>query len=528
MPIQNSCPEVAVQLAYRRFFSQDLRFNEEGAVDVQLDLSCMLSQIPEAGEPEFDPNLHTGASEATLKNTLDRLDQRKLYLVRTGTVDGPGHFHVLEFIVGSGWLLHSSASRRYQLTNAAGEIVPSKHVESSDNREVYPDEKGVLRLGAEQLLSRRQTWGQKRGNAIFSFYEVTKRRTLALANYIAVCREPGMTEDACIEAAFALIEKADVDTRLLSAVALGCRRQHWHLMERPVLAPIPDKAPPRPSIIAAGAPQKPTVAAPKIFDAVKVGGLESTLRDWVDAKKQGRLSDGFEIDQRLMIEKILSPYLRTESNEHERFRLAQHLVDYLDFCMRVASFEEGASAEFKQGFIRYLAGYHLLSGFGTKQDVGPSKVKQQPQAPCSPPRVKPGVCVNPQRASSVAAMHRILDTYLQDRQQWKKGGAVVAYYYWGIFSCFFNSKSYTQKAQAVRALKSALDGDSTVVFTPDIISTLRNGKLGDMLRGFIKSGQANRIVSSPDAPKQVNTVRDFIQALTQYGVAQAKSIVPNR
>lgn len=83
-------------------------------------------------------------------------------------------------------------------------------------------------------------------------------------------------------------------------------------------------------------------------------------------------------------------------------------------------------------------------------------------------------------------------------------GTTKEYFHGSFFSNF--QKSYTQKREAVSALKNALKGED--VDLSEHLSTLRNGTLGKELREFIKSGMGNTIVG-----KKVNTVRDFVQAL---------------
>ena len=112
-------------------------------------------------------------------------------------------------------------------------------------------------------------------------------------------------------------------------------------------------------------------------------------------------------------------------------------------------------------------------------------------------------------------IHYLLDSYLERRAAvTEKGRAAVTdssaktkeYFYGSFFSVF--QKSFTQKKEAVTALKSALSGDS--VDLSKHLSTLRNGNLGKELRAFIKSGMGYALVG-----KEVNSVSDFVQALQE-------------
>ena len=66
-------------------------------------------------------------------------------------------------------------------------------------------------------------------------------------------------------------------------------------------------------------------------------------------------------------------------------------------------------------------------------------------------------------------------------------------------------KSFSQKENAVEALQQALK-ENQYVDLKQHLSTLRNGKLGETLRDFIKDGKANELVG-----KKVHTVTEFVK-----------------
>lgn len=100
-----------------------------------------------------------------------------------------------------------------------------------------------------------------------------------------------------------------------------------------------------------------------------------------------------------------------------------------------------------------------------------------------------------------------LDTYLKNRRQESdSSGKTIEYRYGSIFSFF--QKSFTQKVNAVNALKQALNGEK--VDLSEHLSTLRNGNLGQTLRELVKSGGVDHFLG-----KKVTTVSDFIQALQE-------------
>jgi hypothetical protein len=99
----------------------------------------------------------------------------------------------------------------------------------------------------------------------------------------------------------------------------------------------------------------------------------------------------------------------------------------------------------------------------------------------------------------------LLDNYLNERTAVVDSSGRTKEYFHGSFFAVFQ-KRFTQKRDAVTALKSALNGDN--VDLSKHLSTLINGNLGKELRAFVKSGMANALVE-----KEVNTVSDFVQAL---------------
>jgi hypothetical protein len=99
----------------------------------------------------------------------------------------------------------------------------------------------------------------------------------------------------------------------------------------------------------------------------------------------------------------------------------------------------------------------------------------------------------------------LLDSYLKERTAVVDSSGRTKEYFHGSFFAVFQ-KSFTQKRDAVTALKSALSGDN--VDLSEHLSTLRNGSLGKELRAFVKSGMANAL-----AGKEVTTVSDFVRAL---------------
>jgi hypothetical protein len=115
----------------------------------------------------------------------------------------------------------------------------------------------------------------------------------------------------------------------------------------------------------------------------------------------------------------------------------------------------------------------------------------------------------------------LLDSYLRERTaQRDTAGRTKEYFYGSFFSVF--QKSFTQKTNAVEALKRVLAGEP--IDLSNHLSTLRNGNLGKELRAFIKSGKANGLVD-----KEVNTVSAFVEALQMRNIVetQAQEVGPS-
>lgn len=109
----------------------------------------------------------------------------------------------------------------------------------------------------------------------------------------------------------------------------------------------------------------------------------------------------------------------------------------------------------------------------------------------------------------------ILDSYIEKRKEVKDfSGKTKEYFYGGFFSNF--QKSFNEKNEAIKALKSALNGNS--VDLSSHLSTLRNGNLGRELRTFIKRGMGTALVG-----KEVNTVTEFVMALSEKNTALLQS-----
>jgi len=108
----------------------------------------------------------------------------------------------------------------------------------------------------------------------------------------------------------------------------------------------------------------------------------------------------------------------------------------------------------------------------------------------------------------------LLDSYLKERTAVTDSSRRTKEYFHGSFFSVFQ-KSFTQKREAVNALKSALEGNN--IDLSKHLSTLRNGNLGTELRAFVKSGMGNALVG-----KEVTTVSDFVQALQEKVSNQAR------
>ncbi|KTC93086.1 MULTISPECIES: ankyrin repeat domain-containing protein [Legionella] len=109
-------------------------------------------------------------------------------------------------------------------------------------------------------------------------------------------------------------------------------------------------------------------------------------------------------------------------------------------------------------------------------------------------------------------LNSIMDNYHHTRREQKdEYGDTKEYLYLNVLGLF--QKSYKQKMTALADLKRVLRGEYFDAEGKPIdliahLSTLRNGRLGNDLRSFIKQGHADCIVDQP-----VTTVTEFVYAL---------------
>ena len=105
------------------------------------------------------------------------------------------------------------------------------------------------------------------------------------------------------------------------------------------------------------------------------------------------------------------------------------------------------------------------------------------------------------------SMLALLEAYLNLRTSEKDSRGDIRQHHYSktFFPC---QKSYNQKQAAVEALQQALNGENIDLTIH--LPTLRNGRLGQRLRAFIKSGQADDLLGPG---QKVKTVTEFIKAL---------------
>lgn len=103
-------------------------------------------------------------------------------------------------------------------------------------------------------------------------------------------------------------------------------------------------------------------------------------------------------------------------------------------------------------------------------------------------------------------LNEVLDKYLDKRRSYRLfHQAPVDYFCFNFFSLFKQTFSFTDKEEAVNALKRALTGEEVNLIP--YIPTLENGTLGDALKRFITSGKADSLID-----ERKTTVSDFIHA----------------
>jgi hypothetical protein len=90
-------------------------------------------------------------------------------------------------------------------------------------------------------------------------------------------------------------------------------------------------------------------------------------------------------------------------------------------------------------------------------------------------------------------LNAILDSYLEKRENIRDyNGQTKQYFCFNFFSCVHKSFSFTEKKNAILALKSVINGEH--VDLTDHLPALKNGTLGKALQRFIQSTHAEEIV----------------------------------
>lgn len=90
-------------------------------------------------------------------------------------------------------------------------------------------------------------------------------------------------------------------------------------------------------------------------------------------------------------------------------------------------------------------------------------------------------------------LNAILDSYLEKRENVRDdNGQTKQYFCFNFFSCFHKTFSFTEKKNAIIALKSVINGEG--VDLTDHLPALENGTLGKALQRFIQSTHAEKIV----------------------------------
>ncbi len=167
MPLQNSCSEVALIKGFEKILGIALHFDEDHYNnDFQIGLEPLLKIIP-GDDKVFNTDEKSGKSMAALQAVFDDLDQGSVYLLRTGTMGGAGHFQAVYF--DEGW--HVATSSRLPptpATDADGIVLPQIK---------------------DRLVTEYANWGVESDEYAFQFYSLNRERLIAGANFIAGCRQ---------------------------------------------------------------------------------------------------------------------------------------------------------------------------------------------------------------------------------------------------------------------------------------------------------------------------------------------------
>lgn len=176
--MSNTCPEEVLRRGFKCVLDMNISYsdvkNEQAKNDCQLEIAIPFYMNP-GHDPVLSASIHHGETDQGVEATFTLLNERRVYLLRTGRQDGAGHYHCAVYIKDEGWMLYGGAK-------------------SEANGIVIDPEGKITAFGHDRLVV--GNW--KANNYGFSFWEMNETRLMNAANYIAEMRQAISGEvDAC-------------------------------------------------------------------------------------------------------------------------------------------------------------------------------------------------------------------------------------------------------------------------------------------------------------------------------------------
>ncbi|WP_133130093.1 hypothetical protein [Legionella yabuuchiae] len=167
--MNQNCAEVMLIKATQLVMSVRLQFQyEQDIQDSQIDISSAFLFSPDEQKQLW----HSGNEKEKLEHDLKKLDKNNVYLLRTGTNGGAGHWQTLYFDkTRHGWINYSTEVNNYQLT-----------------------ENDRLSERGTGLLSPFAKWGADHGQYAFLLVEASPQNLIKAANYLYDYRTLGQDQ----------------------------------------------------------------------------------------------------------------------------------------------------------------------------------------------------------------------------------------------------------------------------------------------------------------------------------------------
>lgn len=553
----NTCAEDILQKAYHLLYNQPIRYDARRRKnDIQIEIQPIISILP--GDLLRDGL--RGSSIEEVGRCLKQLDQRKIYVLRTGTNSGAGHYQLI-YSENNLWV-HDSGSLKMPLTEPlTGNIL--------DN------------TATNGLVCQYGTWGKGGNEYSYLFTEITRERLVILANHIALHRcettddidlfmatwSDRINQDQTLylkandEAVtlwpgLQLSEPAQANDVVFQILVHRFITQGDNLILGQILQTIDDidhRFANGDTLLHlairnnAQSSVKELLSRGAKFDVQNDDGLTPVML-LEQIRLNGQLPEPplasmaalqtAQINHDLLHNLDINlnqcfPELFTNNNADGLNRILSHCMakgtpcdpnQYLDNLWQTATALR-LSWDTINDILKVVANYYLKTNQPSKVNaLYEQAIKQNltgthiSQLPSAGNNGSWETAMNALRPTSTINRDicQLLDSYLKNRKERTPN----QYFYFSFFKFLPNSKSLAKKEDAILALKNALLGKQ--IINKEQLATLRNGHLGDDLRKYIKQGKANDLF---DDSADIKTIRNFVKKINERTAAGASPVL---